>query len=184
MLGLGGELFRVVDGALYGLLRSMNDDLGELAERMARPLGAFAQSRVVCNFSDVVELGFHGSRSLHVSYRMVGEHLRLTFTLPGKDQLIVQHPMTNERILRNVLTLAREVRIQMRDRSVIYATVVSSDASVFLVRPWGASTTIALRFEAVSSARPVRMGWQQQRVISAAQFARSMLAPIASASAR
>ncbi len=80
--------------------------------------------------------------------------------------------MNTERDLKNVLTLSREVRIRMHDSRVIYASVVAVPPAeeTFLVRPWGVSSTIALRFADVSSARPVsRMGWQQQRTISAAQ---------------
>ena len=81
--------------------------------------------------------------------------------------------MRTERDLKNVLTLSREVRIRMNDASVIYASVVGEQtAEAFMVRPWGISTTVMIRFEEVSSARPVsKMGWQEQRAIVAAQAA-------------
>jgi hypothetical protein len=84
--------------------------------------------------------------------------------------------MNNDRDLKNVLTLSREIRIRMIDASVIYATVVDdphteADES-FRVKPWGRSETMVIRFSDVSSARPVsRMGWHAQRAIAAAQGA-------------
>ena len=82
------------------------------------------------------------------------------------------HP---EPFLRNVLSLAREVRVEMRDSRVIFASVVratDTDEDWFVVLPWGLRSPIALRFDEVCRARPVRhMVWLKQRTICASQVA-------------
>jgi hypothetical protein len=83
--------------------------------------------------------------------------------------------MDTERSLRNVVCLAHEVRLDLRDARVIFATIVSVSHGAgqsFVVRPWGLRSAIALRFDEVCRARPVRhMRWEHERTICAAQVA-------------
>jgi hypothetical protein len=83
--------------------------------------------------------------------------------------------MDTQHSLRDMLGLAREVRLDLRDSRVIFASVVSVHDIVeecFVVRPWGLRSAIAIRFDEVCRARPVRrMVWQHQRTICAAQVA-------------
>lgn len=77
--------------------------------------------------------------------------------------------------VRNVLALAREVRVYLRDSHVIVGSTVppkSGPSEVFHIRPWGLRSTMTLRFADVLRAAPVRrMVWAEQRTIAAAQLA-------------
>jgi hypothetical protein len=80
-------------------------------------------------------------------------------------------------MIRAVVGIAHEVKIQLHDAKIIFASVMPhSDAETafraFVVRPWGRKTTMTIEFAEVSRVAPVKaMDWQTQRMISAAQMA-------------
>ena len=86
-----------------------------------------------------------------------------TCLLPG-------HPACDA---RNVIGGAHEVRIELRDRRVIFATVVRDEEPIdgaFVIRPWGVPFAITLSLDDLARATPVRnMHWEQQRSISGVQ---------------
>ncbi len=87
----------------------------------------------------------------------------------------MHRPTQSEMAARGVLDLAREVRIHLHDARILFGTIVSvanRDARHFLIRPWGLRVPMAIDYEAVSHAVPVKlMVWKKQRDISAAQRA-------------
>ena len=80
-------------------------------------------------------------------------------------------------MIRAVVGIAHEVRIQLHDAKVIFASVLAgadppTEIQAFVVRPWGRKTTMTIKFAEVSRIAPVKtMDWQTQRTISAAQMA-------------
>jgi hypothetical protein len=77
--------------------------------------------------------------------------------------------------MHNVLAFAREVRIELRDARVIFASVVGAPldpgADRFVVHPWGVRAPMTLSFHDVARATPVQyMQWEQQRSICADQM--------------
>jgi hypothetical protein len=78
------------------------------------------------------------------------------------------------RDVQNVLSLAHEVRIKLRDERVIFATIasVSHDESEVVLRLWGRKGLSRVALRDVRTASPVRgMLWRTQRSISDAQAA-------------
>ena len=94
--------------------------------------------------------------------------------LPGGEDRI----MKTRWYLRNVLSLAREVRVRLRDQGVVVATVLpgaSPHAVAFRILPWGTTSIVTVQLEQILRAAPVRrMTWRRQRTICASQFARAI----------
>jgi hypothetical protein len=92
-----------------------------------------------------------------------------------------QRRSAREITIRNVVDFALEVEVRLRDSQVIYGSVVplvSGEPDAFRIRPWGLSAPIAIRFDDVFRAAPIkRMAWQKQRLIAAAQLAGIFRAP-------
>jgi hypothetical protein len=81
----------------------------------------------------------------------------------------------HELLIRNVVDFAHEVRIHLHDAQVIFGSVspdATAEAGSFRIRPWGLTESMAIAFDAVSLASPVKqMGWERHRAIAAAQQA-------------
>jgi hypothetical protein len=104
--------------------------------------------------------------------------------------------------IRNVIDFAHEVRIHLHDAQVIFGSVTRAanagakshpfgcstpsgvpqrlaaapagdgETGSFRIKPWGLATWMAIQFDDVSLAAPVKqMGWQRHRAIAAAQQA-------------
>jgi hypothetical protein len=84
---------------------------------------------------------------------------------------------SHDTMIRAVVGIAHEVKIQLHDAKVIFASVMAgadpqTEIRAFVVRPWGRKTTMTIKFAEVSRVAPVKaMDWQTQRMISAAQMA-------------
>jgi hypothetical protein len=76
--------------------------------------------------------------------------------------------------VRNVLGFAHEVRIVLRDRRVIFASVICAEdreRDSFVIQPWGVRGRMTVAFEDVARATPVtHMNWEWQRSITALQM--------------
>jgi hypothetical protein len=81
----------------------------------------------------------------------------------------------HEMTIRNVVDFAHEVRIHLHDAQVIFGSVTratNGETGSFRIRPWGLASSMAIQFDDVSLAAPVKqMGWQRHRAIAAAQHA-------------
>jgi len=85
--------------------------------------------------------------------------------------------------IRNVIDFAHEVRIHLHDAQVIFGSVTRAanaaaksprdgETGSFRIKPWGLASSMAIQFDDVSLAAPVKqMGWQRHRAIAAAQQA-------------
>jgi hypothetical protein len=86
--------------------------------------------------------------------------------------------------IRNVVAFAHEVRVVLHDSHVIVGSIVfarDSAADTFRIRPWGVTSAMTVRLDDVARAVPVRrMGWAEQRCISAAQVAGVFAMPVPS----
>jgi hypothetical protein len=83
---------------------------------------------------------------------------------------------THEADVRSVVDFAREVRLHLRHEKVLFGSIAEgasrSDDGSFHIRPWGVKQSIAIRFDDVTLAAPVKqMGWEQHRAIARAQEA-------------
>jgi hypothetical protein len=83
----------------------------------------------------------------------------------------------HELTIRSVVDFAREVRIHMNDARVIFGSVMSPAGhavTFFRIRPWGVADSMAIEFDDVAFASPVKqMGWDRHRAIAAEQRAGS-----------
>jgi hypothetical protein len=81
----------------------------------------------------------------------------------------------HEKSIRGVVDFAHEVRIHLQDAQVIFGSVtpaIKGETGSFRIRPWGLSTSMAIQFDDVALAAPVKqMGWERHRAIAAAQHA-------------
>ncbi|HKQ71228.1 MAG TPA: hypothetical protein VJT73_17915 [Polyangiaceae bacterium] len=81
----------------------------------------------------------------------------------------------HERTIRTVVDFANEVRIHLQNAQVIFGSVANvpkSENGSFCIRPWGLTSSMAIQFDDVSLAAPVKqMGWEKHRAIAAAQQA-------------
>ena len=81
----------------------------------------------------------------------------------------------HEASIRNVVDVALEVRIRLRDAQVIFGSVnraARDNTGCFEIRPWGVKQSLNIRFTDVALAVTVRqMGWTQHRAIATAQGA-------------
>jgi hypothetical protein len=86
-----------------------------------------------------------------------------------------QRRSAREVSIRNVVDFAHEVRVQLHDSQVIFGSVISlgdGEVGAFRIRPWGLTSPMAIRFDDVFRAAPIkRMAWQKQQSIAAAQLA-------------
>ena len=86
--------------------------------------------------------------------------------------------------IRNVIDFAHEVRVHLHDAQVIFGSVTRAgkdaakssagdgEKGSFRIKPWGLASSMAIQFDDVSLAAPVKqMGWQRHRAIAAAQQA-------------
>jgi hypothetical protein len=84
---------------------------------------------------------------------------------------------SHEVTIRSVVDFAREVRIHMNDERVIFGSVMSPAGhavTFFHIRPWGVADSMAIEFDDVALASPVKqMGWDRHRAIAAEQRAGS-----------
>src|SRR6266542_2139460 len=80
-----------------------------------------------------------------------------------------------ELTIRNVVDFAHEVRIHLHNAQVIFGSVTptpNSETGSFRIRPWGVTESMAIPFDDVSLASPVKqMGWERHRAIATAQQA-------------
>jgi hypothetical protein len=83
--------------------------------------------------------------------------------------------MATRSYLSNVLGLAHEVRVCLRDEGVVVATVLpgaSPRDAAFRILPWGTTSVMTVQLEQILRAAPVRhMTWSEQRRICASQGA-------------
>jgi hypothetical protein len=102
--------------------------------------------------------------------------------MAGRGQSEMTHSIQNERkrdaheaMVRDIVDVAREVRVHLRDEQVIFGTVTPTERAEggsFRIRPWGTKESIQIQFAAVALASAVKqMGWLQHRAIAAAQQA-------------
>jgi hypothetical protein len=82
--------------------------------------------------------------------------------------------MSHEEAIRALVGVAHEVKIELQDARIIFATPVAGhrgDVCAFVIRPWGWKSPMTIRFVDVLRVTPVRgMIWERQRAISAAQM--------------
>jgi hypothetical protein len=87
----------------------------------------------------------------------------------------VQKENPREAHIRNVIGVAREVRLCLHDSRIIFCRVVSSfgpSADSFVILPWGVAAPTTIRYDDVLRAASVtEMVWQRQKAISRAQLA-------------
>ncbi|HEX9294326.1 MAG TPA: hypothetical protein VF881_00770 [Polyangiaceae bacterium] len=87
----------------------------------------------------------------------------------------VRKRVGHEQAIRSVVDFAREVRIHLNDAQVIFGSVIcgrDGETRSFRIRPWGLADAMAIQFDDVSLASPVKqMGWDRHRAIAAAQQA-------------
>jgi hypothetical protein len=106
----------------------------------------------------------------------------------GKMTGLLQSPQKDHRhemAIRNVVDFAHEVRIHLNDSQIIFGSVMpfaAAEIGTFRIRPWGLPSPMAIRFDDVCRAVPVKqMAWLRHRSIAAAQlagnFARGMARP-------
>jgi len=82
--------------------------------------------------------------------------------------------MNHEEMIRTVVGVAHEIRIELQDANVIFGSVARPRLNVgdFVIRPWGWKLPMTIRFDDVLRAAPVKgMVWQRQRAIAMAQMA-------------
>jgi len=76
--------------------------------------------------------------------------------------------------LRNVLEFAREVRVCLRNATVIFGRTMpgTGPPDEYALLPWGTHSVVAIRLDDVTRAVPVHtMRWVRHRAICAAQRA-------------
>jgi len=82
--------------------------------------------------------------------------------------------MNHEEAIRALVGVAHEIRIELQDERVIFASPVTGrggDVCAFVIRPWGWKLPMTIRFADVLRVSPVKgMIWERQRAISTAQM--------------
>lgn len=88
---------------------------------------------------------------------------------------LLQKRDPHEAMVRSVVDFAREIRVHLRNESIIFGSVKQAAERcdpTFRILPWGVKQPIEVRFADVTLATPVKqMGWKQHCAIATAQKA-------------